>query len=509
MAGKKKSKHRQEYGDFQTPTSLAERVCAHLSAAGLIPRSVVEPTCGVGNFLFAAIRRFTDVREFIGFEMNPSYVETAKSRLPYGADTPDIQILQEDFFTVDWKSRFAPLREPILILGNPPWVTNAHLGSLGSRNLPVKSNFQGRGGIEAITGKSNFDISEWMILKLLESLRDRDATLALLCKTSVARKVLLHAWKQAVRFSRAEILPIDAAAAFDAAVDACLLVCTMTPTAPGADCLVRSQAWSDPAVSTIGFRDGQLVADTNGYERWKHLVGESKHRWRSGVKHDCAKVMELRPEVGGYRNGHGRFVTFEDDLIYPMLKSSELTDARAGRPSRSLLVTQQTVGEETSHIRRIAPQTWDYLQAYADFLDRRASSIYRNRPRFSIFGIGDYTFAPWKVAISGLYKRLHFVVVGNVDGRPIVLDDTASFLPCQSERDALAIASMLNSAPAREFLSSLIFWDNKRPITIDILRTLDLAALARELGVDLPKPFRPQSEPKQGLIHQNMLFDPD
>jgi len=509
MAGGKTSKRRQEYGDFQTPATLAERTCAHLSAIGIAPRSVVEPTCGVGNFLFAAVRRFTGSREFLGVEMNPSYVETARSKLSIESADSHVQIEQGDFFDVDWNGRLAPLPEPILILGNPPWVTNAHLSSIGSQNLPVKSNFQGRGGIESITGKSNFDISEWMILKLLEPLRGRHATLALLCKSSVARKVLLHAWKQAIRFSRAEILPIDAAAAFDAAVDACLLVCTITPTAPGEDCLVRSQAWSDPAVSTIGFRDGQLVADTNGYERWKHLAGESTHRWRSGVKHDCAKVMELRPEVGGYRNGHGRFVTFEDDLIYPMLKSSELTDARAGRPSRSLLVTQQTVGQETSYIRRITPQTWDYLQAYADVLDRRASSIYKNRPRFSIFGIDDYTFAPWKVAISGLYKRLHFVVVGNVDGKPIVLDDTASFLPCQTERDAFAIASMLNSAPAREFLSSLIFWENKRPITIDILRTLDLAALARELGVDLPKPFRPQSESKQGRIHQNMLFDPD
>jgi len=31
-------------------------------------------------------------------------------------------------------------------------------------------------------------------------------------------------------------------------------------------------------------------------------------------------------------------------------------------------------------------------------------------------------------------------------------------------------------------LEAFIFWDAKRPITIDILKRLDLVALARELG---------------------------
>jgi hypothetical protein len=43
---------------------------------------------------------------------------------------------------------------------------------------------------------------------------------------------------------------------------------------------------------------------------------------------------------------------------------------------------------------------------------------------------------------------------------------------------------MLNSAPASEFFSAFVFWDAKRPITVDLLRKLSLTALARELGVD-------------------------
>ena len=85
---------------------------------------------------------------------------------------------------------------------------------------------------------------------------------------------------------------------------------------------------------------------------------------------------------------------------------------------------------------------------------------------------GAYSFAPWKVAISGLYKKLAFACVGPVDGRPVVFDDTVSFLPFQTEAEARAwLAIWLNSSDlAQTFLGSMIFWTDKRPITAAVLR---------------------------------------
>ena len=249
------------------------------------------------------------------------------------------------------------------------------------------------------------------------------------------------------------------------------------------DCRVFNHLGDAVPVATIGFHDGQLVADVAAYERWKHLGGEEVYKWRSGVKHDCSKVMELRKEGNRYRNGLDEVIELEDDYVYPMLKSSEITNGQSKEPSRWMLVTQKAVGDETSVIRRLShPNTWEYLQKQGDLLDRRASSIYRNRPRFSVFGVGDYTFAPWKVAISGFYKKLQFATVGPYAGKPVVLDDTSYFVACQSEQEARFIAGLLNSQPAREFFSAFVFWDAKRPITIDMLRRLDLVALACELG---------------------------
>jgi hypothetical protein len=480
----KKSTSVEEYGDFQTPPELAERVCRLLADRGMKPASVLEPTCGIGNFLLTAVEQFPILSAGLGIDVNDGYVAVTKAKLAGRSAAAKVKVIHESFFEVDWPKTLRELAEPTLVVGNPPWVTNSALGALGSSNLPDKSNFQNRTGLEAMTGKSNFDISEWMLMKLLDMLSGRQATLGMLCKTAVARKVLVHAWKNDVALSDAEIHPIDAMASFGAAVDACLLVCTLSPASRNRDCRVYRQLGDDNLVATIGYRDDQLVADVRAYERWKHLGGEEVYKWRSGVKHDCSKVMELSQTGNQLINGFDETVELEDDYIFPMLKSSEITNGQSKEPTRWMLVTQRTVGAETSVIRVVAPKTWEYLKTHGDFLDRRASSIYRNRARFSVFGVGDYTFAPWKVCISGFYKKLQFAIVGPYQGKPVVLDDTSYFVSCQSEQEAYFIAELLNSRPAREFYSAFVFWDAKRPITIDMLRRLDLSAVARELGAE-------------------------
>ena len=151
-----------------------------------------------------------------------------------------------------------------------------------------------------------------------------------------------------------------------------------------------------------------------------------------------------------------------------MLKSPEIAKVCEPRPSRMMLVPQQFIGEDISMIEQRAPQTWVYLEGHSDILECRASSIYRNRPKFSIFGVGEYAFAPWKVAISGFYKDMNFVAIGPSSGKPAVLDDTCYFMPCRTQAEAVAIARMLNSQIARKFLSSFVFWDSKRPVTTEL-----------------------------------------
>ena len=471
-----------EFGDFQTPPGLARDVCAVIRRTGFSSASVIEPSCGRGTFLRAALETFPGIRSGLGIDLDSSHVLEAKTLRNHTRPDQHLQILQGDFFNTDWPSLITSLPDPLLILGNPPWVTNSTLGALNSANLPKKANHDNLQGIDALTGKSNFDISEWMLRRNLGWLAERRGMLAVLCKTAVARKVLSHAWSCKLPIESAAIRRIDAKFHFNASVDACLLVVTCRPGAVSRDCSDYPSLDAPTPDVVFGARDGTLVADVRLYERWRDLSGRGLSGWRSGIKHDCSKVFELAQNDAGYENGLGMPVDVEAEVVFPLLKSSDL--ARNRRPRTWLLVPQRTMRALPGELQREAPKAWRYLLANAAHLERRASSVYRNRRRFSIFGVGDYSFSPWKVAISGLYKKLKFVEVAPFQHQPVVLDDTCYFFACRSERECRALRELVESEPAREFWSAFIFWDAKRPITAQTLNLLDFAALAKVAGME-------------------------
>lgn len=149
-----------------------------------------------------------------------------------------------------------------------------------------------------------------------------------------------------------------------------------------------------------------------------------------------------------------------------------------------MLVTQHKIGEDTQFIKDISPDTWEYLTTNSDKLDSRKSSIYKNAPRFAIFGVGDYTFRPWKIVISSLYKNIKFSKIGCFDNKPIILDDTCYMLGFDSEEEADLILRLLTSDVATKFIDSIIFKDNKRAVTAAILNRISLRAISVRLGID-------------------------
>jgi type I restriction-modification system DNA methylase subunit len=159
------SKARIEFGDFQTPLPLAREVCNRLQAEGVAADVIIEPTCGHGTFLIAAAETFTR-STLRGWDINQSYVEAAAAALKQAGASKRSSVQSQDFFTHDWEMELQKTSGRLLILGNLPWVTNAAVSVLNGSNLPAKENFMGLRGIAARTGKSNFDISEWMLTRV-------------------------------------------------------------------------------------------------------------------------------------------------------------------------------------------------------------------------------------------------------------------------------------------------------------------------------------------------------
>jgi hypothetical protein len=468
----------RDMGDFQTPPALVKVILDWLQTRRKKWTRALEPTCGQGNFIAGLLSLAEPPAEIIGLELQQPYVEKARQLSATPASC--VTISQQNIFDLnlqrlDWKSG-----GPLLVVGNPPWVTNTELGVLDSSNLPRKSNLKKLAGIEALTGSSNFDIAEYIWLKLIRELSGEPATIALLCKTAVARNVLQFAASVNLPVGNAAVIKLDAKKWFGAATDACLFCLDIV--------LERSQRQYEAPVfadftnevpcSIMGFIGGQLVTNIQRHSSLNRLDGISPLMWRQGIKHDVAAVVELTVDSSGQLyNKLGELVEVESEYIYPFLKSSDLAGRGKPKPKRAVIVPQKQIGQATSQLAHIAPRLWAYLSRHQAAFAKRKSSIYRNQPAFSYFGIGDYSFTSFKVAISGMYKTPLFRVLVPENERAVMVDDTCYFLPCYSILQAALTACLLNNPQCLDLLNSIIFWDAKRPITKKLLQRLDLLAL--------------------------------
>ena len=474
-----KSKEIVEFGDFQTPNSLTKFMLDILVERKISPTIIIEPTCGVGGILLAAHKKFSP-KKTVGIEINKKYTDQISLEIsPYD----NIEIINGDIFDSSKIIETKINNEGIsLFIGNPPWVTNSGVAAIDGTNVPVKENLKDLRGIDAITGKSNFDISEYILLKLIERFNETKCVFAFLCKTIVARNLLKWTWDNNIPYKYSEIFPIDSKKYFNAAVDACFFIIDFTEKNGVKECKVYDSIETRNFISTHGFYKKKIIVDINQFISHNYF-GKSEYIWRNGIKHDCSKVMELDENAGVLFNGYGEIVDIECDLLYSLLKSSDLAKAVITF-RKKVIVTQTKVGEQTIGIKQFYPKTWSYLSKYKTELDSRKSSIYKNKPSFSIFSIGDYSFRPYKIAISGLYKKINFQIIEPVNGKPVMVDDTCNFISFDTEAEAQLIFGLLTSSEVTTFLNATIFWDSKRPITTEVLNSIDLRKVAATLGLE-------------------------
>jgi len=508
--------NRRAYGDFQTNEDLASKVVEYLIRIGKSPTFLIEPTCGKGRFIIAALQHFKTLKKVIGVEIYYPYVWETKFGIlelylkNKSLQKTQIEIIHEDIFNFD----LAEIAKEnghlnLLIIGNPPWVTNAELGTLNSKNLPKKSNFKQHNGIDAITGKGNFDIAEYITLQILKYFDKQEGTFAFLVKNSVVKNIIFDQKKLKHRIRNIQKLNINAKKEFNVSVDACLFL-TEFNSIPEFKCQ-EIDFYSNEHKTEFGWYDDKFVYSINDYQKTERIDGKSPFIWRQGMKHDCSKIMELDRHDAHYINGFKQELNPEKKLLYGLLKSSDLKHEIVDKYRKTTIVTQRKIGQDTSYIKREYPLTYDYLNANRDYFEKRKSSIYKGKPPFSIFGIGDYSFAKYKIAISGMYKRTTFSLVLPENDKPLMLDDTCYFIGFDTLEKAQVAQKILNSSMVQHFLKSIIFLDAKRPITkdilmrIDIQKVFDLIRMDNELSKEW-EAFGKMLEKKNKVSNQMKLF---
>lgn len=194
--------------------------------------------------------------------------------------------------------------------------------------------------------------------------------------------------------------------------------------------------------------------------------------------------MELVYDNGYYQNKLKQRVQLESEPIYGLIKSSDLKTPVVTNHRKYMIITQKKIGEDTAYLAQKYPQIYRYLTEHHHHFDRRQSAAYKNQPPFALFGIGDYAFKPYKVAISGLYKRSLFSLIIPENGKPLMLDDTCYFIGFDDLSTAVMVWAILNGEKVQQFLSSIVFLDAKRPYTKEILMRVDIKNAIKDVGYD-------------------------
>ncbi len=486
---KKERTSNQDLGDFQTPLDFTDKICQHLQNQNCNPEILLEPTCGKGNFVISALKIFPDLKKIFCVDLQPNYewyfkLNIIKLRLEREFQA-EINFYRLNIFSSEFLDIFKKLEKysenEFLVIGNPPWITNTELSKLNSFNLPKKSNFKGLKGLNVLLGKSNFDIAEFIMINLLQNLKKSGLSgkFAFLLKNSVIKKLLIENYRSSLNISKNHALEMDFQKIFHINAHGSLFIANFGELS---EHTCKKQQFLEnsinPQHSVFGWINEKFVSNIKNYKTSEWLEGNSPKIWRQGVKHDLSKVMVLKYDKKGILlNGNDEKVDIETKILYPFLKSSDLQVNVAKKSRYKLIITQHKLGADTKLLEETAPKLWKYLNQNLDKFNARKSKIYNNKPLFSIFGIGDYTFKPYKIGVSGFYKKLNFCLIKPQDDKPVILDDTSYFLFFDKLMDAFFTWVFLNFPDVKEFLSSIVFINAKRPYTKEVLMRLNYAKL--------------------------------
>ena len=132
-------------------------------------------------------------------------------------------------------------------------------------------------------------------------------------------------------------------------------------------------------------------------------------------------------------------------------------------------------------LERECPRTYAYLDARRDRLEDRSSSWLDRGPFYSVFGLGEYTWAEYKVVWCRLGYKPHFAVVSTVEDdllgeKPVVPGDHCMFVGTGDEREAHVLCALLNSAIYQRSLDDIVS-EGKSSLSKSVVSRLYLPAV--------------------------------
>ncbi|QXJ34169.1 Eco57I restriction-modification methylase domain-containing protein [Saccharolobus shibatae] len=178
-----------------------------------------------------------------------------------------------------------------------------------------------------------------------------------------------------------------------------------------------------------------------------------------GKTPDGKLVITNPPESGQKKKVRQVEAVIEPDLVYPLIRGRDVKKWYVEYKGRYIIIPHNSkTGNPLSEndVKVKFPLTYNYLSTYKRELESR--SIHKlwgkENPFYSVYDIGSYTFAPYKVVWKEVSARMaaggfHVAVVepieGNIANNIIIPEHTVIIIPFEKEEEAYYVAGVLNS----------------------------------------------------------------
>jgi hypothetical protein len=213
-----------------------------------------------------------------------------------------------------------------------------------------------------------------------------------------------------------------------------------------------------------------LTARPRALKAIRKVLGPSDYKAHAGVYSGGAngvywveKIAERPDGLAVIRNitdGLKRSVEqvtaeIEPDLLYPLLRGRDVRRWSAA-PSAYVIMVQDPKtrrGIEEDHLQAEHPKAYQYLKRFESVLRQRKSQSVRRLmeagPFYSMFAVGDYTFAPHKVVWAGIASDIMASAISSFDSKVVLPEHVHVFVGVKSRKEALYAAAVMNSTPFR------------------------------------------------------------
>jgi SAM-dependent methyltransferase len=483
---------RHTLGEYYTPDWLAHFVLERMGYHG--ERRLLDPSCGSGTFLALAYRLLKkqgkSLNSIAGIDVNPLACLSAKANLLLSLDSWEAP-LELPIYRADTLLNPPDLGKFDFVVGNPPWVNWETLPDdtrERSKALWLHYGLFTHRGFDSILGKGKKDLALLLTYAVMDKYLADDGKMAFILTQSVLkssgaaegfRRFTGKFQPQAVDdfsrvnlFSGAETRPI-------------VLYLGKDKIEPIPYTLWHSPKKNipDDAPASIleSFRQSHFVAEPIGkagsawltgrldaLQALRKLRGKTPYEAHAGVFTGGANGIYWL-EILGEENGLLRVRNMPDaakiavpqvealieaDFVFPLLRGRDVKRWQA-IPTAHILVVQdpqRRMGYAESWLESHYPHTYTYLSQFEGILRQRPTLkryFKADAPFYSMFDVGDYSFAPYKVLWHGFGKRtMAAAVVGGVEGKAIMSNQAMHpFIGLENEDEAHYLAACLNSIP--------------------------------------------------------------